>query len=108
MCDLGYSVYYLSTSFIPLDQSFGDDDTVSNENIPGVRSISPPTSAAPRDAMDDVDTSFDVSSDIILPSDSEDIFLKGLKGDRTSGGSRGIPSNVSFYPDGTSSPQHKR
>ena len=55
-----------------------------------------------------VDTSFDVSSDIILPSDSEDIFLKGFKGDRTSSGSRGLPSNVSFYPDGTSSPQHKR
>ena len=58
--------------------------------------------------MEEVDTSFDVSSDIILPSDSEDIFLKGFKGDRTSSGSRGLPSNVSFYPDGTSSPQHKR
>ena len=56
----------------------------------------------------DVDTSFDVSSDIILPNDNEDILLKGFKGDRTSTGSRGIPSNVSFYPDGTSSPQQKR
>ena len=56
----------------------------------------------------DADTSFDVSSDIILPNDNEDILMKGFKGDRTSSGSRGIPSNVSFYPDGTSSPQQKR
>ena len=58
--------------------------------------------------VDDVDTSFDVSSDIILPNDSDNTFLKGFNGDRTSSGSRGLPSNVSFYPDGTSSPQQKR
>ena len=73
-----------------------------------LHSTSPPTSAAPGGTNDDVDTSFDVSSDIILPNDSEDTFLKGFKGDRNSSGSRGLPSNVSFYPDGTSSPQHKR
>ena len=73
-----------------------------------MRSVTPPTSAALGGGIDDVDTSFDVSSDIILPNDSDDIIKKGVKGDRISGGSRGIPSNISFYPDGTSSPQHKR
>ena len=90
------------------DQSFGDDDSGSNEIVSGVRSTTPPTSTPFGRGNDDVDTSFDVSSDIILPNDSEDILTKGLKGDRTSSGSRGIPSNVSFYPDGTSSPQQKR
>ena len=69
--------------------------------------VTPHTSAAVG-GEDDIDTSFDVSSDIILPNDSDDIITKGVKGDRTSSGSRGIPSNVSFYPDGTSSPQHQR
>ena len=77
-----------------IDQSFGDEDSGSNDNIGG--------------GNDDIDTSFDVSTDIILPNDSDDVLTRGFKGDRTSSGSRGIPSNVSFYPEGTSSPQHKR
>ena len=71
-----------------------DEDSGSNDNIGG--------------GKDELDTSFDVSTDIILPNDSDDILTRGFKGDRTSSGSRGIPSNVSFYPEGTSSPQYKR
>ena len=90
------------------DQSLGEDDSGSNEIISRLHSISHQTSSAHGGAADDVDTSFDVSSDIILPNDSDNTFLKGFNGDRTSSGSRGLPSNVSFYPDGTSSPQQKR
>ena len=80
--------------FLIIDQSFGDEDSGSNDVIGG--------------GNDELDTSFDVSSDIILPNDGEDILVKGFKGDRTSSSSHGIPSNVSFYPEGTSSPQNNR
>ena len=93
---------------MPIEPSVGDDNSSIHKRGVRVRSITPPTSNAFEGGIDEVDTSFDVSSDIILPNDSDDIITKGVKGDRRSGGSRAISSNVSFYPDGTSSPQQKR
>ena len=79
-----------------------------HEGGSGLPSVTTPTSALAGGGADNIDTSMDIS-DVIFPNDTDDIKLfKGDKGDGTSAESRGIPSNVSFHPDGTSSPQQKR
>ena len=103
------SARYLSKDISSVDgePSYEDDSSSLLDSGSGLPSATITTSAIAGGGLDDVDTSFDISSDIILPNDPEDI-LKGVRGERTSTGSKGIPSNVSFKPDGTSSPQQKR